>query len=186
MRPGFKQFCKAIVENRSYQRYQRFVDMTASAGIEAVHDSISRLPPAHLIELIYRHNLVAAEDISEVVGELFGRGRFPRRFVAEFLQNADDARSSICRFSFRGGKIVVENDGQPFSSEDIFSIASFLKSSKAAKERDYQIGRFGVGFKSVFAVSDKPCVFSTHQETRQPVAFRLPAPGYVDPDAARR
>ena len=27
---------------------------------------------------------------------------------------------------------------------------------------------------------------TTHQETRQPVAFRLPAPGYVDPDAARR
>lgn len=185
MRPGFQQFCQALVENTKLIRYQRFLDLTGSAGLQARAEDICNLPPQGLLELIYRHNVVAAEEVSEVVGELFGRGRFPRRFVAEFLQNADDAKSSFCRFSFCKGKIVVENDGNPFASEDIFSIASFLKSTKAAKEKDYQIGRFGVGFKSVFAVSDSPCIYSTHKETGKPVVFRLPAPGHVDPKAVK-
>ncbi|MEM2919062.1 MAG: DUF3883 domain-containing protein [Candidatus Altiarchaeota archaeon] len=84
---------------------------------------------------------------------------FPRygSFLMEFVQNADDARSSSLNINIIEKEIRILNDGNPFSEEDIKSICKVGRSSKTPK--DY-IGYLGVGFKAVFLISDNPEIYS--------------------------
>ena len=84
---------------------------------------------------------------------------FPRRghFIMEFIQNADDARSGRMRIEINQQGIRILNDGLPFSKADLESICRVGRSSKMAE--DY-IGYLGVGFKSVFLISECPEVYS--------------------------
>ena len=84
---------------------------------------------------------------------------FPRygSFLMEFIQNADDANSKSLAINIKESEIRVSNDGNPFSKEDIKSICMVGHSSKTPK--DY-IGYLGVGFKSVFLISESPEIYS--------------------------
>ena len=84
---------------------------------------------------------------------------FPRRghFVMEFIQNADDAKSRSMRIDIAQQEIRMLNNGSPFSKADVESICRVGRSSKTAE--DY-IGYLGVGFKSVFLISECPEVYS--------------------------
>lgn len=78
---------------------------------------------------------------------------FPRygSFLMEFIQNADDAKSKAVRFELLQNNLIILNDGDQFSEENVSSICKVGRSSKTPK--DY-IGYLGVGFKSVFLMSD--------------------------------
>ncbi|MEO0092378.1 MAG: DUF3883 domain-containing protein [candidate division WOR-3 bacterium] len=84
---------------------------------------------------------------------------FPRygSFLMEFVQNADDAKSTSLTINIGHGRIVISNNGNPFSEEDIKSICKVGRSSKTPK--DY-IGYLGVGFKAVFLISECPEIYS--------------------------
>jgi len=84
---------------------------------------------------------------------------FPRygSFLMEFIQNADDVGSSSILIEIKDGLINVLNNGRVFSQSDVDSICRVGMSSKTAK--DY-IGYLGVGFKSVFLISDSPEIYS--------------------------
>jgi len=84
---------------------------------------------------------------------------FPRRghFLMEFIQNADDAESQSIRIEITQNIVKIMNDGFPFSKEDVESICKIGRSSKMAE--DY-IGYLGVGFKSVFLISECPQIYS--------------------------
>jgi len=84
---------------------------------------------------------------------------FPRygSFLMEFVQNSDDAKSRSLRIEFEKGNVKILNDGDPFSEDDVKSICKVGRSSKTPK--DY-IGYLGVGFKSVFLISDGPEIYS--------------------------
>ena len=84
---------------------------------------------------------------------------FPRRghFFVEFIQNADDAGSKSMKIVLEKDQIRICNDGKPFDTKDIESICRVGKSSKTAE--DY-IGYLGVGFKSIFLISDGPRIHS--------------------------
>ena len=80
-------------------------------------------------------------------------------FVFELLQNAEDANASEVHFDLRHDRLVVTHDGRrEFTKEDVDSITSIGKTTKGDDVN--QIGKFGIGFKAVFAYTATPAVFS--------------------------
>ncbi|GHJ18181.1 hypothetical protein TPA0908_61760 [Micromonospora sp. AKA38] len=92
-------------------------------------------------------------------------GGYANRTLLELVQNAADAMSGVPGNSDGRVEIVLDtenralycaNTGRPFSKNGITAITHAHLSGKRGDE----IGRFGLGFKSVLAVSDTPQVFS--------------------------
>lgn len=80
-------------------------------------------------------------------------------FVYELLQNAEDARATEIHFHLEAKKLTVTHNGaRTFSDKDVESITSIGNSTK--RDDVNQIGKFGVGFKAVFAYTKTPQVFS--------------------------
>lgn len=87
------------------------------------------------------------------------QGGYGRKQVQELVQNAVDAlddHGGRIQVTVTARAVYVANDGRPF---DRAGIKTLLHSNMSDK-RDEQIGRFGLGFKSVLEVSDSPQVFS--------------------------
>lgn len=83
-------------------------------------------------------------------------------FIYELLQNAEDARASQVEFVLEPDRLVVTHDGaRPFDLADVEAITSIGKSTK--RDDTTQIGKFGVGFKAVFAYTNNPEVHSGRQ-----------------------
>ena len=87
------------------------------------------------------------------------RMMFTRRghFLMEFIQNAEDAGATRFKAILRGRTLEICNNGRPFTKEDVKSICSIGQSSK---DPSIYIGYLGVGFKAVFLVSNKVCIYS--------------------------
>lgn len=79
-------------------------------------------------------------------------------FIYELLQNAEDARATEVRFTLREDRVEFEHNGDRlFKLEDVDSITS-IDSTK--REDHTSIGKFGVGFKAVFAYTETPEIVS--------------------------
>ncbi|MEW2255538.1 DEAD/DEAH box helicase family protein [Streptomyces sp. NPDC047869] len=94
-------------------------------------------------------------------------GGYSNRTLLELVQNAADAMSGADEYEEGAGRVEIvldldhqtlycANAGRPFSRSGLTAIAHAHLSGKRGDE----IGRFGLGFKSVLAVSDAPQVFS--------------------------
>ena len=71
-------------------------------------------------------------------------------FLFELLQNAEDARATELHFILSAEGLAARHNGKRlFSEGDVEAITSIGQSQK--REDVNQIGKFGVGFKSVFA-----------------------------------
>lgn len=87
-------------------------------------------------------------------------------FIYELLQNAEDALkrrsgwrgSRQVKFELATGRLTLSHFGQPFTEADVRSICSVAMSTKA--DDDSAIGKFGIGFKSVYNVTDRPEIHS--------------------------
>lgn len=80
-------------------------------------------------------------------------------FIYELLQNAEDAGASTVEFELTETSLVATHDGRrPFTLADVVSITGIGKSTK--KDDPTKIGKFGVGFKAVFAYTNRPEVRS--------------------------
>lgn len=80
-------------------------------------------------------------------------------FIYELLQNAEDAGASEVSFELSPHSCVFEHNGtRHFNEQDIRGITGIFNSSK--KDNPDKIGKFGVGFKSVFVYTDSPVVYS--------------------------
>ena len=80
-------------------------------------------------------------------------------FIYELLQNAEDAGASHVRFRLSKHSLVFEHNGpRLFSERDVKSITSIGDSTKL--DSPTQIGKFGVGFKAVFAYTQTPQIHS--------------------------
>jgi hypothetical protein len=79
-------------------------------------------------------------------------------FIYELLQNADDAGATEVRFILDESAIRFEHNGSPFEFNNIKAITEIGKSTKIDDVN--AIGKFGAGFKSVFAVTNSPRVHS--------------------------
>lgn len=76
-------------------------------------------------------------------------------YALELIQNAEDANATSMLFRFEPKRLIVWNDGDPFSRRDVKDISDAALSHKRNK-----IGFFGVGFKAVFTVTDRPQIVS--------------------------
>ena len=86
-------------------------------------------------------------------------GAYAKRQLFELIQNAADAmreEPGRCEVVLTSGSLYVANSGEPFTADGVVALMGTHDSVK----RDDQIGRFGLGFKSLLAVSDNPRVFS--------------------------
>lgn len=86
-------------------------------------------------------------------------------FIFELLQNAEDASATEVTFELTAHGCSFEHNGsRHFNEQDIRGITGIFNSSK--KDNPDQIGKFGVGFKSVFVYTDTPVVYSKHHSFR--------------------
>ncbi|MFF2653967.1 sacsin N-terminal ATP-binding-like domain-containing protein [Streptomyces sp. NPDC058045] len=100
----------------------------------------------------FREDANAEED--------FAVGGYRDRLVVELAQNAADAaaRAGVpgrLRLTLRDGVLAAANTGAPLDAAGVESLSTLRASAK----RDVAaVGRFGVGFAAVLAVSDEPAV----------------------------
>jgi transglutaminase-like putative cysteine protease len=80
----------------------------------------------------------------------------PGHFLFELLQNAEDARAATWEVDLRPDEVLVWHDGEPFDARDVVGVLSIGQTTKRAD----QIGLFGVGFKAVYEVSERPQIAS--------------------------
>lgn len=86
-------------------------------------------------------------------------------FVMELIQNAEDNTydptvQPFIKFSINPGILVVYNNELGFTPEDVENICSVGQTIKSKKKDEGYIGEKGIGFKSVFKVSDSPKIIS--------------------------
>lgn len=92
-------------------------------------------------------------------------------FVYELLQNAEDAcerarktplsgqsRTYKVHFELYADRLEVRHTGIPFNDKDVMGICGLVEGTKS--EDSSQIGKFGIGFKSVYAYTNSPTIYS--------------------------
>src|SRR6266540_2309579 len=97
-------------------------------------------------------------------------------FIFELLQNAEDAHASQVTFVLDQQRLLVRHDGRLFNENDVRGICGVSASTKDDDLTD--IGKFGIGFKSVYAYTTLPEVHSGEEH------FRIRH--YVRPEPAAR
>lgn len=115
--------------------------------------------------------------LSTISESIFSRSA---HFILELLQNAEDAclriRRSSGRITFRisPDRIRVAHNGAPFNQADVSAICGVRSSKKPEEET---LGYLGIGFKSVFKVSDRPEIHSGGFH------FKFAKSDYADPSS---
>ena len=111
---------------------------------------------------IYEKNHRGWLDMTENPGKyealLAGHYSDSNHFVYELIQNAEDTKASCVVFEYYDDKIVFYHDGKPFNEADVIGVSSMLETTKA--EDAQTIGKFGMGFKSVFKYTCEPQIYS--------------------------
>jgi hypothetical protein len=93
----------------------------------------------------------------------------PTHFIFELLQNADDQEAKRVEFKLHPDRAEFCHWGKPFKREDVERITRLGDSGKPFET--HKIGNYGIGFKSVFAITDKPEVYC--RLDGQPFAFAI-------------
>lgn len=113
----------------------------------------------------FREDANAEEDLA--------LGGYRDRLVVELAQNAADAaaRAGVPgRLLLRltelpeGPVLVAANTGDPLDAAGVEALSTLRASAK--RDDDTSVGRFGVGFAAVLAVTDEPAVLSRHGGVR--------------------
>ena len=106
-------------------------------------------------------------------------------FIFELLQNAEDAirhrnqhweGSRTIEFYLSNDQLRISHFGVPFSEKDVQAICSVGESTK---DDLTDIGRFGMGFKSVYKYTKRPAIHSGSGE----IAFDFAINNYISPEA---
>lgn len=79
-------------------------------------------------------------------------------FLYELLQNAEDTGATEVKFTLNNNELIYSHNGRDFSIADIHGITSIGQGTKANDIN--KIGKFGVGFKAVFAYTSTPQIHS--------------------------
>ena len=90
----------------------------------------------------------------------------PAHFVFELLQNAEDALrrrgdhggSGSVSFELSETCVRLSHFGDPFNDRDVRGVCGIVEGTK--KDDLTTIGHFGIGFKSVYRVTDRPQIHS--------------------------
>ena len=121
---------------------------------------------------ITKDNIRRRGEEFDDIGSLISQQLYSDRshFVYELLQNAEDAlerrfrddpkNNSPCgvKFLLFKDRLEFRHFGQLFNEDNVKGISDVLKGTKS--EDSAQIGRFGIGFKSVYAFTATPLIHS--------------------------
>lgn len=146
------------------------VDMLAHVRAEAISELDAIAQAAGIGEEFRQRRKELAEQAIAVLAavpkavsqsnaeELLSRRVYtdPGHFLIELLQNAEDCEARTWKLMFDVDRIVVWHDGKPFDARDVVGVCSIGQTTK----RKSQIGFFGVGFKSVYEVTQRPQIYS--------------------------
>ena len=122
---------------------------------------------------------VARYGWDTAVLDLIGRLYSDRtHFIEELIQNADDATATDMSFELFADRLEVCHDGRPFTEADVRAICGVARSDKASDLT--KIGKFGIGFKSVYAYTRSPRIHSGEESFRIESYVR---PAAIDPIA---
>ena len=77
-------------------------------------------------------------------------------FLYEILQNAEDACATDILFELSPDNLKIWHNGNKFTEKDVKAITKISDSTKDIND----VGKFGLGFKSVYAVTDCPEIHS--------------------------
>ena len=80
----------------------------------------------------------------------------PAHCLVELLQNAEDAGATCWRVRIDADAVHIWHDGVPFDARDVVGVLSIGQTTKGQSH----IGLFGVGFKSVYAICERPQIYS--------------------------
>lgn len=105
------------------------------------------------------------------IGPMLLADRYDDRthFIFELLQNAEDAlgkRGEAWRgprrltFRLSPGMLKLSHFGRPFDEGDVRGVCGIAQSTKD----EFSIGRFGIGFKSVYTFTDRPEIHSGEED----------------------
>jgi len=186
MKP-FDNFCQALFASDNNWRKVLFRAL-AQQGIaldeqeppgDVARRYVEQLPESVLLELLYRYTFHDPENVFTLLAQYKNAHPERAQFVNEFLQNADDAGAGRVVFEFTPSGVNVMNNGRAFSHENLYAICSFHESDKGPSERQ-QIGKYGMGFKTVFRISAQPEVYTFDLESQYRFAFRFFEPGDLD------
>jgi len=109
--------------------------------------------------------------VLDLLGQLYSERT---HFIFELIQNAEDAGATEMAFELHEDRLELRHDGRPFTEADVRGVCGVGQSGKRG---DYTaIGQFGIGFKSVYAYTRSPRIYSGDEH------FRIE--NYVRPVAA--
>jgi len=80
----------------------------------------------------------------------------PTRYIYELLQNAEDAKAKEFKIYISKKRIKIVHNGNLFTEDDVRNICYAM----SKKDPNETVGYLGVGFRSVFAITDKPEIYS--------------------------
>jgi len=121
---------------------------------------------------ITRDNIRRRGEEFDDIGRLISEQMYSDRshFIYELLQNAEDALRrrhyddpqntlpNNIRFTLFEDRLEFRHFGKPFTEDDVKGISDVLKGTKSGDIT--QIGKFGIGFKSVYAFTSTPEIHS--------------------------
>lgn len=102
---------------------------------------------------------------AELLAELYSD---PFRFLDEILQNTEDAlarkrhaaQTEVIQFRLYEDRLDILHNGIDFDEADLMAITTFAGTTKRTSSGLYQIGKFGIGFRSVYALTRHPEIHS--------------------------
>ncbi len=84
------------------------------------------------------------------------------RYVYELLQNAEDENATKFQIYVSKERAKIIHDGNPFTPDDVRNLCY----AASKKDPNGSIGYLGVGFRSVFPVTDRPEIYSGNYSFR--------------------
>jgi hypothetical protein len=99
--------------------------------------------------------------VLDLLGQLYSERT---HFIFELIQNAEDAGATELAFELFEDRLELRHDGRPFTEADVRGVCGVGQSGKSADLT--AIGKFGIGFKSVYAYTKSPRVYSGGEHFR--------------------
>jgi hypothetical protein len=93
--------------------------------------------------------------VLDLLGQLYSERT---HFIFELIQNAEDAGATEVAFELFEDRLELRHDGRLFTEADVRGICGVGHSDKASDLT--AIGKFGIGFKSVYAYTRTPRIYS--------------------------
>jgi hypothetical protein len=134
------------------------------------------------LEIIKKQNRRLHRALEQLSKDLYSK---ETHFVLELIQNADDndytEEKPYLKFILDSGSILVQNNEVGFNEKNVRAICDVGESTKKEKKIRGYIGEKGIGFKSVFRVSDDPSILSNgfsfafkHRDPKDKLGFVVP------------